>query len=84
MLKDSGRAQIVGELTNGNVEILQGYDFDDGSQLWLAAQTFVPTVSGQDWEQRGIIPDVQAYADWDAFTFENDPSIAAALGLLGH
>ncbi|MBM3125908.1 MAG: PDZ domain-containing protein [Chloroflexi bacterium] len=84
VLKDSSRAQIVGEVTPGNVEILQGYDFDDGSKLWLAAQTFVPAISGQDWEQTGIIPDVQAYADWDTFTFEDDPSIAAALKLLGH
>jgi carboxyl-terminal processing protease len=83
VLKDSGRAQIVGELTLGNVELLKGYDFDDGSQLWIAAQTFLPAVSGQDWEQTGIIPDVTAYADWDTFTFETDPSIAAALKLLG-
>ena len=49
----------------------------------LAAMFFVPAISHADWEKDGIIPDLQAYADWDTFTFDNDPSIAAALELLG-
>jgi len=84
VLKDSGRAQIVGQTTLGNVEILFGHRFPDGSQLWLAQETFIPAASLSDWEATGIIPDVQAYAEWDTFTFETDPSIAAALTLLGH
>ena len=38
VLKDSGRAKIVGQTSLGNVEILSGYDFDDGSQLWIAKE----------------------------------------------
>jgi carboxyl-terminal processing protease len=83
-LRDTGRAQIVGETTLGNVETLHGYDFEDGSRMWIAEETFEPAVSQADWEATGIIPDVQAYAEWDTFTFENDPSVAAALTLLGH
>jgi len=83
-LKDNGRAMIVGETTLGNVETLHGYDFEDGSRLWIAEETFDPAVSHANWEITGIVPDVTAYADWDTFTFENDPSIAAALALLGH
>jgi hypothetical protein len=45
---------------------------------------FDPINSHANWEQQGIIPDVQAYADWDTFTFETDPSIVAALKILGH
>jgi carboxyl-terminal processing protease len=84
VLQDTGRAKIVGQTTLGNVEVLYGYDFRDGSRLWLAAERFIPLQSQSNWEQTGIIPDVQAYADWDTFTFENDPSVKAAVTLLGH
>jgi carboxyl-terminal processing protease len=84
VLKDSGRARIVGETSLGNVEVLRGYDFEDGSQLWLASETFYSAFSDTNWEETGIIPDVQAYAEWDTFYFDTDPSIAAALELLGH
>ena len=84
VMKDSGRAKIVGETSLGNVEVLQGYDFEDGSQVWLAAETFHSAFSNTNWEETGIVPDVQAFAAWDTFYFENDPSIAAAVDLLGH
>jgi carboxyl-terminal processing protease len=84
VLKDSGRAGIVGETSLGNVEVLHGFDFEDGSQLWIASETFDSAFSDANWEETGIIPDVQAYAEWDTFYFDTDPSIAAALELLGH
>ncbi len=84
VLKDSGRAKIVGETSLGNVEVLHGYDFDDGSQIWLAAETFHSAFSDTNWEETGIVPDVQAFSEWDTFYFDTDPSIAAALDLLGH
>lgn len=83
-LGDIGRAQIVGQTSLGNVEILHGYDFEDGSRLWIAEDTFDPPVSDENWEETGIIPDVEAHADWDTFIFETDPAIAASLSLLGH
>jgi carboxyl-terminal processing protease len=83
-LQDNGRAKIVGQTTLGNVETLHGYDFEDGSRLWIAEEKFDPAVSHANWEATGIIPNVEAYADWDTFTFENDPSVTAALTLLGH
>jgi carboxyl-terminal processing protease len=83
-LQDIGRAKVVGQTTLGNVETLNGYNFEDGSEAWIATERFDPLNSHADWEKDGIIPDVQAYADWDTFTFENDPSVAAALKLLGH
>lgn len=84
VLRDAGRAQIVGETSLGNVEVLHGYDFDDGSQVWLAAETFHSAFSDANWEETGIVPDVQAFAEWNTFYFETDPSIAAAVDLLGH
>ena len=84
VMQDSGRAQIVGETSLGNVEVLHGYDFEDGSQIWIAAETFISAFSDTNWEETGIIPDVQAFAEWDTFYFETDPSITAAINLLGH
>ena len=83
VMQDSGRAQIVGETSLGNVEVLHGYDFEDGSQVWIASETFTSAFSDADWEETGIIPDVQAFAEWDTFYFETDPSIAAAIDLWG-
>src|SRR5688572_1663213 len=83
-LQDTGRAKIVGQTSLGNVETLSGYNFEDGSQAWIAHERFDPLNSDADWEKDGIIPDVEAYADWDTFTFENDPSVDAAVKLLGH
>ena len=83
-LKDSGRAQVVGQTSLGNVEVLHGFDFEDGSQAWIAAETFYSATSNTNFEDSGIIPDVPAYAEWDTITFETDPSIAAAVDLLGH
>ena len=84
VMQVAGRAQIVGETSLGNVEVLHGYNFEDGSQVWLAAETFISAFSDNNWEETGIVPDVQAFAEWDTFYFETDPSIAAAVNLLGH
>ncbi|MBI5500244.1 MAG: hypothetical protein HY907_08380 [Deltaproteobacteria bacterium] len=84
VLQDIGRALLAGRTTLGNVEALHGFEFTDGSELWLAGERFVPLHSTDDWEATGIVPDAEAHADWDTFTFESDPVIAAALGLLGH
>jgi carboxyl-terminal processing protease len=83
VLRDAGRAKIAGQTSLGNVEVLHGYDFEDGSMLWIASETFVSAFSDDDWEKIGIIPDVYAFAEWDMFYFETDPAIAAALELLG-
>ena len=84
VLRDARGAQITGETSLGNVEVLHGYDFEDGSVMWIASETFDSAFSDEDWEETGIVPDIQAYAEWDTFYFETDPSITAALELLGH
>ena len=84
LLQDTGRAKLAGQATLGNVETLSGHSFSDGSRAWIAEERFDPPVSHADWERDGIQPDLEAHADWDTFTFESDPGIAAALILLGH
>jgi C-terminal peptidase prc len=84
LLRDARSAKIVGQTSLGNVEVLHGYDFEDGSVMWIAAVTFDSFFSDDNWEQTGIIPDVQAHAEWDTFYFDTDPAVAASLELLGH
>ena len=84
IMKDTRGARVTGETSLGNVEILHGYDFEDGSVLWIASEKFDSAFSDIDWEETGIVPDVQAYSPWDTFYFDTDPSIAAAVELLGH
>lgn len=84
VLRDSRGAQIVGETSLGNVEVMYAYNFDDGSQAWIASETFFPKNSDDNWEETGIVPDVAALAAWDSFYFEIDPSIEAAVQMLGH
>jgi carboxyl-terminal processing protease len=81
VLQEAGRARIVGRTTEGNVETLHGYDFEDGSQAWIAQESFRPP-SGTDWEETGIVPDVEIPLDWDEFTTEDDAQLEAALNLL--
>ncbi|MCC7118597.1 MAG: PDZ domain-containing protein [Anaerolineales bacterium] len=84
VLRDVGRAKIVGAPSLGNVEVMYAHEFADHSLLWIAQETFKPLHSTENWELTGIVPDVIAYADWDTITFETDPAVLAAVKLLGH
>jgi C-terminal peptidase prc len=80
VLKDLGRAYLIGETTGGNVETLWGYDFEDGSIAWIAHESFRPlNHPDQDWEQTGIIPDLSVDGNWFLYPIEQDPAILAAL-----
>ena len=80
ILQDSGRAYVIGETTEGNVELLLGYDFADGSHAWIAHDTFRPLHHPDaNWEQTGIVPDLSVPAAWDLYTLDTDPAVKAAL-----
>jgi carboxyl-terminal processing protease len=80
ILKDIGRAYLIGEQTMGNVEILYIYNFSDGSRAWIAHSTFRPlNHPEQDWEQTGITPNLSIHVDWASVTLESDPAVQAAL-----
>ncbi len=80
ILQDIGRAHLIGETTDGNVEILWVYEFADGSSAWIAHDTFQPlNQADAEWEKNGVIPDVEASANWDEVTLQTDPAIQAAL-----
>jgi C-terminal peptidase prc len=83
ILKDQGRAYLIGETTEGNVETLWGYDFDDGSRAWLAHDSFRPYNNPEeDWEVTGIIPHEMVETNWDEVIPEVDPAVEAALEYL--
>ncbi len=80
VLQDQGRAYIIGETSDGNVETLWGYDFEDGSRAWIAHDIFKPVNHPEmDWEKNGIIPDLAVDSEWDIITLITDPVIIAAL-----
>ena len=81
VLQELGRARVVGRTTLGNIETLYGYDFEDGSRAWIAQEVFRPP-SGTDWEDTGIVPDVEILLDWGEFSIQDDPQLEAALDLL--
>jgi len=83
VLKDLGRATLIGEPTLGNVEILAVYNFFEGSRLYISNMTFRPfNHPEENWEETGITPDVIAPSDWHLVTLEDDPAIQAALEYL--
>jgi C-terminal peptidase prc len=82
ILKDQGRAVIVGETTLGNVEVLWPFDFEDGSRAWIAVERFDPLGTEDDWEATGIVPDVAAPAAWDEVSGTDDPGLQAAIAAL--
>jgi carboxyl-terminal processing protease len=80
ILKDTRRAYLIGQTTDGNVEILYVYKFSDGSRAWIAHDRFRPlNHPEQNWEETGIIPDSIVPSNWDETTIETDPTIQAAL-----
>jgi len=79
----TGRATLIGETTLGNVEHLFTYNLADGSQVVLATETFQPAgLSAGEWEDTGIVPDIEVLSGWQYFSEANDPGIAAALDFL--
>lgn len=83
VLSDAGRAFLIGKPTEGNIELLWGYDFEDGSRAWIAQETFRPANRPeQNWEIDGIMPDQVVVSNWDEVTLETDPVIQAALDYL--
>jgi carboxyl-terminal processing protease len=83
ILQDIGRAFLIGETTQGNVETLTGFNFADGSRAWIAYKSFRPLNQPQkDWEATGIVPDLNVQANWYDHSLEDDPVILSSLEYL--
>lgn len=81
-LQAIGRAYLIGTPTAGNVESIYPYDFEDGSRLWLAEESYLP-VTGERWEGRGVQPDLVITQAWEDFASDaDDLALQAALTYL--
>lgn len=79
-LRDIGRAYIIGTTTDGNIETMWSFDFEDGSRMWLAMETFRPVIHpDENWEETGIIPDETVEGNWEEAGLGTDPPVLAAL-----
>ncbi len=83
VLQSQGRAKVVGVTSAGNTETIYSYNFDDGSRLWVAEESF-QLPDGTNLEGRGVIPDAAINQDWTAFSEKDDPDILKAVQLLRH
>lgn len=82
-LQAIGRAYLIGTPTAGNVESIYPYDFEDGSRLWLAEESYLP-ITGERWEGHGIQPDLVIAQSWEEFAGDaDDLALQAALTYLG-
>jgi carboxyl-terminal processing protease len=80
IIKDFHRGYIIGERTDGNVELLYVYNLLDGSRAWIAHSVFRPQNNPEsNWELNGILPDLTVKSNWDEVTEQTDPVIKAAL-----
>ncbi len=80
-LQANGRASLVGQKSAGNIETLHGYDFEDGSEAWIAEETFhLP--NGGNWEGKGLTPDIIVDRNWDDYPSNQDPVIATAVQVI--
>lgn len=82
VMRDTGRATLIGRPTNGNIETLTPFDLPDGSQLVLATDSYVP-LSLDEWESNGLTLDItveQAYGE--IARDGRDEALEAALELL--
>ena len=80
ILQDLGRAYLIGEVTNGVVETLRGYDFKDGSHAWIAFEAFRPlNHPDTTWENVGVTPDLVMQSNLDEYQIQSDPIVQACL-----
>lgn len=80
ILQAAGRAQVVGEVTSGNVEAVRGFDLPDGS-LVLVAVANVQSASGASFDD-GVEPDVYATETLSDLARGFDAPVAEAQRLL--
>ena len=50
ILQDIDRVKILGQATLISVWTFFGYEFEDGSRLWLAPERFEPSNIHADWD----------------------------------
>ncbi len=80
VLQNLGRATIIGQPTNGNVEALRGFDLPDGSVVLMAVAN-IQSVNGESFDG-GLKPDIVASSDLEELARGYDAPVAEALRVL--
>jgi carboxyl-terminal processing protease len=77
VLREQGRATIIGEATGGNVEAVRGFDLPDGSVVMVAVAN-VEGSNGIPFDE-GLVPDIEATATLEELARGYDAPVAEAL-----
>lgn len=80
VLKELKDATLIGEITNGNVESIRGYDLPDGSVV-LIAMANMESSAGNSFN-KGVMPDTFATATIEDLARGYDEPVAEALKAL--
>ena len=80
VLKDLKDAIVIGEITNGNVESIRGFDLPDGSVVLIAMANMESSTGGSF--NKGVIPDTIATASISDLARGYDEPVAEALKAL--
>jgi carboxyl-terminal processing protease len=78
MMQATGRAQIVGLPTTGEIESFSEFQLLDGSRTVLITSSY-RTPDDLEVGLSGVAADIPVEADWDAVTAANDPVLEAAV-----
>ncbi|ANB17329.1 S41 family peptidase [Dokdonella koreensis] len=62
-LQQSGRARVVGQTTGGAANPGDEVDAGDGFRVFVSVATPVNPISRDNWEGRGVVPDIAAPVD---------------------
>jgi carboxyl-terminal processing protease len=72
LMQASGRAQVLGQTTPGDVEGGSVFDLSDGSRVIVSTSSY-RAPDGRDIGLTGVIPDRVIDRDWDQVSAEEDP-----------
>ena len=80
VLQNLGRATVIGEATEGNVEAVRGFRLPDGSLVMVAVAN-MQSASGETFDG-GVVPDVEARETLEELARGFDAPVAEALRAL--
>lgn len=63
LMKHLKRARVVGEVTKGGANPVSTYAISHNFEAWVSVGTTINAVTGSNWEQKGVQPDVKLTRD---------------------
>ncbi|MEM7334560.1 MAG: S41 family peptidase [Chloroflexota bacterium] len=82
IFQTTGRATLIGQPTNGNIETVTPFDLPDGSILYLATDTIIP-LSLENWEEDGLTVDIFIEQTYGEIALDGiDQALTQALEIL--